>query len=608
MPDQATLFPATPWVIKPVVPEEVYTDRAEFLDYFYASARNAAERRTMSTVLLGRRRMGKTEIFRRVVNRLFFEQDAHDPKAVVPVYYSFSDDEPDRRQFAVKYLENFIRYYVGFYTRQPEMVRQAIRGGKLLSWIEQTRHLFPFTTDLDLLLTYYDSMLNGDMVSPEQDAVEIPRRISDIYDSTIVVFLDEFQNTRLPQYEFSIVGYMKEAVESDTCPHFVTGSAMSILAREILGRGALFGRFDSDPIGPLSEYWGAELTLRAARHYKADIAQLMAPVVAWRCGGNPFYIVALVRQAAKQGKALLDEEAINQILAVDISSGFIWAELNEQVNSWIERINEYGITKWILYLSALEEEHEISLERIQQQLKAKEGKDVPLTTIREVLIRLSRGDLLEYRELGGWFHKVDDPILIEFLRVWGRIDVERQNPALVRSELDNRYRKLERRIGEYKGYLAEVFMAQVLLSNQNRQKQPLPGHFFHSREDIDLPTILHYLNHRVRLGAGANQEIDILAAFSGVTWVCQSKWLTAQKVGVAVVQELLEQARAVQAERSPLAIRMWLFAHAGLTEAAATLAQQEGILWSNREQLDGLLTYLGLRTLPELAEDGSVRQ
>ena len=608
MPDKATRFPATPWVIKPLVPDEVYTDRAEFLDYFYASARNAAERRTMSTVLLGRRRMGKTEIFRRVVNRLFFEQDPHDPKAVVPVYYSFSDDEPDRRQFAVKYLENFIRYYVGFYTRQPEAIQQNYSADALVAWVEQSRSLYPFTERVDWLLAWHRSMLHGNMVSPEQQAVEIPRRVSDVDDSTIAVFLDEFQNTRLPQYEFSIVGYMKEAVESDTCPHFVTGSAMSILAREILGRGALFGRFDSDPIGPLSEYWGAELTLRAARHYKADIAQLMAPVVAWRCGGNPFYIVALVRQAAKQGKALLDEEAINQILAVDISSGFIWAELNEQVNSWIERINEYGITKWILYLSALEEEHEISLERIQQQLKAKEGKDVPLTTIREVLIRLSRGDLLEYRELGGWFHKVDDPILIEFLRVWGRIDVERQNPALVRSELDNRYRKLERRIGEYKGYLAEVFMAQVLLSNQNRQKQPLPGHFFHSREDIDLPTILHYLNHRVRLGAGANQEIDILAAFSGVTWVCQSKWLTAQKVGVAVVQELLEQARAVQAERSPLAIRMWLFAHAGLTEAAATLAQQEGILWSNREQLDGLLTYLGLRTLPELAEDGSVRQ
>lgn len=136
--------------------------------------------------------------------------------------------------------------------------------------------------------------------------------------------------------------------------------------------------------------------------------------------------------------------------------------------------------KWILYLSALEEERKISLERIQHELKIRESKDVSLDTIRNVLIRLSRGDLLEYRELGGWFQKVDVPILVEFFKVCGRVDVEGQNQNLVRSELDDRYRKLERRVHEYKGYLAEVFMAQVLLSNQNRRKQPLPGHFFNS--------------------------------------------------------------------------------------------------------------------------------
>ena len=42
-----------PWVIKTIVPEEVYTDRAEFLEYFYKTALKAATRRTMSTVLLG---------------------------------------------------------------------------------------------------------------------------------------------------------------------------------------------------------------------------------------------------------------------------------------------------------------------------------------------------------------------------------------------------------------------------------------------------------------------------------------------------------------------------------------------------------------------------
>jgi len=74
------------WAIRSLVPEEVYTDREKHLEYLYNAAIDAIGRRTMSTVLLGQRRMGKTEMFKLVVNRLFFEQDYLDPKAVVPVY------------------------------------------------------------------------------------------------------------------------------------------------------------------------------------------------------------------------------------------------------------------------------------------------------------------------------------------------------------------------------------------------------------------------------------------------------------------------------------------------------------------------------------------
>ena len=588
----------TPWVIKTLVPDEIFTDRAEFLDYFYKTALKAATRRTMSTVLLGQRRMGKTEIFRRVVNRLFFEQDVHDPKAVVPVYYSFGDEEKDPLAFAKDYLENFMRYYVGFYTQQPDIVRAEISEDILVEAVQAAQKSHPWVKSLDRLLEWHQSLRNGYMTIPQQSAVEIPRRVSDIEDSTIVVFLDEFQNTRLPQYGFSIVGYMKEAVESYTCPHFVTGSAMSILAREIIGRGALFGRFDSDPIGPLSEYWGAELVMRAARYYEAEVPLLMAPVIASRCGGNPFYIVALIRQASKQGTELNNEEIINNVLAVDISSGFIWSELYGQVDGWIERINEYGITKWILYLSALEEEEKISLERIQQELKRREGHDVPLDTIRHVLIRLSRGDLVEYLELGGWFRKVKDPILLEFLKVWGRVDVEGQDQSRVQNELLLQYETHARRIHEYKGYLAEVFMGQVLLNSF--QHRTFPGHFFNAAEDIALKRPVVFVHHRVRLHSGKGQEIDILASLGGHMWVCQSKWETTKKIGVATLQELLDQAAAVQAQDNPRTLRKWIFAHEGLTEDALALAQQEGVFWSTREQLDGLLTYLDLRKLPNL--------
>jgi hypothetical protein len=96
------------WAIKPLVPEEVYTDRQEFLDYFYQAALKARTRRASSTVLLGQRRMGKTEIFKRVVNQLFFEQEHRDQEAVVPVYYSFPDTFENRWDFALEYTENFV--------------------------------------------------------------------------------------------------------------------------------------------------------------------------------------------------------------------------------------------------------------------------------------------------------------------------------------------------------------------------------------------------------------------------------------------------------------------------------------------------------------------
>ena len=132
-------------IIKTLVPEEVYTDRQEFLDYFYNAARAAASRRTMSTVLLGQRRMGKTEIFKRVVNRLFFEQDPQDPKAVAPVYFSFPESVTDEIHFAKNYLENFMRYYIGFYTQQPELVAGHFEGAEILERIMPSRPSFPFT-------------------------------------------------------------------------------------------------------------------------------------------------------------------------------------------------------------------------------------------------------------------------------------------------------------------------------------------------------------------------------------------------------------------------------------------------------------------------------
>jgi DNA-binding transcriptional MerR regulator len=577
------------WAIKTLVPEEVYTDREFFLDYFYKAAKKAQTRRTMSTVLLGQRRMGKTEIFKRVVNRLFFEQDHRDPEAVVPVYYSFPEKATDRWDFASDYVENFMRWYVAFRLRDPQLLSaETYERHKLLDTI---RHNQSFTKTFKATLGLIETILKTDVALPEKRAVWLPRRISDYDDSTIVIFIDEFQNTRLPQYDFDIVGYMQEAVESPTCPHFITGSAMSILTKDILGRGALFGRFDHERIEPLTGYFGTELTRKAAKYHQVPVKEEIAPIVAERCGSNPFYITAVIRQAAKLGKTIVDEETLNAILAIDLSSGFIFGELSDQVNKWIERINEYGITKWVLYLSALEQGERLDLERIQQQLIEKEAQHVSIDKIREVLIKLSRGDLIDYRAGGFW--KIDDPILVDFLKVWGKIDVEKQERSEVRDELRQQYRKLKRQFSELKGYLAEVYMAQILL---NAQRQTLSGHYFHQPNEIEIPDF-SYVSLRERLGAGQNAEIDVHGAAGIEQWVAESKWVK-DKVGISEIQKLLDKAEMVRKHRNADIVRVWFFSYNGFTKDAENFMQDNDVLWSTRAELDELLEYVNLRKLP----------
>ncbi|MCP4106253.1 MAG: hypothetical protein GY749_12055 [Desulfobacteraceae bacterium] len=589
--------------VKTLVPDSVYTNRQEFTDYFYDYALEASERRAMSTVLLGKRRMGKTEIFKRVVNRLFFEQDHTDPKAVVPVFFSFPDEVISRRDFALKYVENFMRWYVAFRLHKPEILSEDFTRSELLE-IAANVPSAKFPKSAVGLLRGIEK---DDVTLPEEKALILPRIISDWDDSTIVMFLDEFQNTHLPQYNFRVVGFMQEAVESPTCPHFVTGSAMSILAKEILGRGALFGRFRSNPIEPMTEYWGTELARRASVHYRANITNLTAPLISRRCGGNPFYITALIQQAAEQGIPLADEETVNRMLAVDLSSGFIWAELNDQVTRWIQRTNEHGITKWVLYLSALEQGEKIKPERIKQHLSEKEDTHVSLETIRDVLIRLSRGDLLEYAEIGGWFRKTDDPILEDFLKVWGKFEVEGHKQSELVRDTIKQYSRLKRQVDDQKGYLAEIYLSQILW---NGQRRTFPGSCFHTETDVKFPDNFYDIRQRLRLGASSDSEADVYAFADDTIWLCESKWWETQKVGPKVVRDFLKLAEKLkdyegreyfEGER-PFALRLWLFAYSGVTKEAESLLKEHGIYWSDRSDLDWLIQETGLRQLPEFVK------
>ncbi|MDM8521766.1 hypothetical protein QUF80_00180 [Desulfococcaceae bacterium HSG8] len=196
---------------------------------------------------------------------------------------------------------------------------------------------------------------------------------------------------------------------------------------------------------------------------------------------------------------------------------------------------------------------------------------------------------------------MNDPILNEFLKVWGKIEIERQDHQEVRDEVRIRFERVQRKFHEYKGYLAEVYMIRILWNSQGKT---LPGGYFHSDRDIVMPDRFSYIDQRHRPGAGRKMETDIYGAAGREVWMAESKWRS-RPVGPDAVRHLLRQAEILRERKGDdlKTLRLWIFAHNGLTGKAKELIREHGILWSSREELDGLLREVNLRKLPELERE-----
>lgn len=191
-----------------------------------------------------------------------------------------------------------------------------------------------------------------------------------------------------------------------------------------------------------------------------------------------------------------------------------------------------------------------------------------------------------------------DPILSDFLKAWGRVVLENQEQGYVASEISKLYQRQQKQVFEHKGYVAEVYMAQVLW---NMQRKTVPGGFFHQDRDVQFPDRFFYIRHRVRLGAGSGCEIDVYVSAGPDLWIGESKWWTQRKVGVQEVEDFWSKRPVVlEIEGELRSLSMWFFSSRGFSREAQELMQELGMYWSDKQDLNRLLDLAGLRRLPEI--------
>ena len=579
------------------VPTDEFTDREELIGKLCEMATDTPRDRTFSTAIVGQRRLGKTSVMEKVYNRLFWEQDE-----VVPIYFTFEAQPTTSTEFAWVYFINFLQQYVAFRLKDGELARRESKVVDVEGLLALAESLSenPIAHFADRTLRILRSpivLLHHKL----EAAIHLPRQVMEynrarfLPETPIFVMLDEFQDVLRINYSdgkpADTVGLYQWAVEGRKCPHIVTGSAVRLITQEVLGTGALFGRFRYLQFPPLEDVYGLELVDKLAQKYGVTVPEPVAGYLVTRCGGNPFYLRCVVMQAVEQKRTQIEsEEAVSDLIAYEVTRGQIWRDWSGQLQKYFETINSYYISKQILFHAAQFHDKRIVAEEIAKQVQR------PKEEVLHTLKQLAFAEMIDSD--GGYiFHNLKDPILRDFINCQYDLDIVKRPWEQVQRKLLQKYRKLERKYSELVGALVEARIEALLNRFDDRQ---VAGRLFNVEGEVRLPRFYYVSDAVVKQAGKRGYQIDLKAGwhegYDYWLWVVEIKhW--ERRVTLTIVNKFVEAYTALEEEEKPVGMIKWIVNQGGFTKGAIKALEQHQIYYSAAAEINELLRMFGIERL-----------
>jgi hypothetical protein len=579
------------------VPADEFTDREEIISRLFTMATNTPRDITLSTSMVGQRRLGKTAVLEQLYNRLFWEQDA-----VVPIYFNFEAKPTTSTEFAWVYFQNFLQQYIAFRRKDDNLARldhAEIEVSNLVTLAETLAGdpIAHFAGGMQRLLSSPTALLHDKL----ERTIHLPRRLMEYNrarwkpETPIFVMLDEFQDVLRINYSdgkpADTVGLYQWAVEGRKCPHLVTGSAVRLISQEVLGTGALFGRFRHLEFPPLENVYGLELVDKLAHKHSLTIAEPVAGYLVNRCGGNPFYIRSVVMRAAEQGRrGIENEETVSDLIAYEVTQGQIWRDWSGQLQKYFEQINTHFIAKRILFHAAQFRDERIVPADIATAV------DRPEEEVYHVLKQLAFAEMIDSSS-GYIFFNLKDPILRDFINSQYHLDLEKQPWERVYKDLLREYRSLKGKYADLVGALVEARLEALLNRFDGRS---VPGRLFHVEGEVRLPRFFNVSDTVVKPAGERAYQIDLKGSwhegYDYWVWVVEIKhWQ--KRVTADVVQKFEAACGALAREDEPVGMVKWVVNQGGFTQGAIEMLEKQGIYYSGTAEINELLRMFGIERL-----------
>ncbi|MGD2085458.1 MAG: hypothetical protein PVH61_04660 [Candidatus Aminicenantes bacterium] len=568
---------------------ELFVGRKKELDFFLRWIDDIKEKKSQSTAILARRKMGKTALMERLFNITFFKNNG-----VIPFYYEIKEIEMWVGDFCKDFFLTFIYHYIAFKTRKKEYLDPM--GGfdfKKVADIAKKEGLLYLRELIQGVEHEYTHEYVDTLWTMVRDA---PRRLAVRQGEFIVQIIDEFQFLNAMIYwdkakknlAYNLAGGYLSTAESKIAPLLVSGSWVGWLMKEL--SSMLPARFWYKFLKPMPENEAAETLYNYSRFFQVPVTDETAYLLAGLSEGNPFYISAVIRSRYPD-KDLTTLDRLSRTLEFETldNEGIIKLTWMEYISRAFPQINDRNAKNIVLYLSK-HRDREFTRKELLEQLKL-EMTDGELEKKLKALVKV---DIIKQGQTNFDYSGVGDNIFDKVFRGVYEKEIREFDVRVIKEEYIEELEKLKLHyknlLGKYhyqKGYFTEYLILDRLRLHAYKDNELLksvtrylPGDFNfcqYSRVWKYNSSPEHSKSFSVDIFARAERPGDY-SIIGEVKSRDTRKFSREEAVDFerkfAAVKELENIERAVG----------FIFSHSGFTKDAEDYCQQRGIACSEDER------------------------
>lgn len=336
-------------VIFNTCPDNEFFGRQILIDYICHRA-TGTHKFLPGMFLFGKRWIGKTEVLRKVHQKLFWNQ-----AKIAPVYYQFKDYS-NIEDFVEDYVVEILRQYIAFIKKDTKIVKTETSLVKLERMLRNT----DISYIAEFIAEHWEVKKTSDHTAVLRNAIKAPHFISQHSSIPIFMIFDDIDHSYgalLYREDPSLIGEFLDFLSFDSFSFLMASSTKKVLEGRTLNKPVEVIR-----LGGIEEEHAVSMMIEWCRLYNIAFDKEILALAVRKLEGNPVYIKNIMWAAYKSGRCLMSLRDFVEIYANDLIEGNLGFLLRSAIS--LENMIDVSVLNAYIYPNK-----QTSIELLAEKLK-----------------------------------------------------------------------------------------------------------------------------------------------------------------------------------------------------------------------------------------------